>query len=54
MERDFWFYRRRATEEAWAAKRAITASARERHEALAQSFLQKLEQLEEGELLTQA
>ena len=54
MERDFWFYRRRATEETWAAKRAITAMARERHEALAQSFREKLERLEEGELLTRA
>lgn len=54
MERDFWFYRRRASEEAWAAKRAITASARERHEALAQSFRERLEQLEEGELLSRA
>jgi hypothetical protein len=54
MDRDFWFYRRRATEEAWAAKRAITASARERHEALARSFREKLERLEEGELLTHA
>ena len=54
MERDFWFYRRRATEETWAAKRAITAMARERHEALAQSFREKLERLEEGDLLTRA
>jgi hypothetical protein len=54
MERDFWFYRRRATEEMWAAKRAITPLARERHEALAQSFREKLERLEEGSLLTQA
>ena len=52
MERNFWFYRRRASEEDWAAKRAITASARERHEALAQTFRNKLEQLEEGELLS--
>lgn len=54
MERDFWFYRRRASEEAWAAKRAITLPARERHEALARSFLDKIEQLEEGELLSRA
>ncbi len=54
MDRDFWFYRRRATEESWAAKRAITASARERHEALARSFRERLERMEEGELLTEA
>lgn len=54
MERDFCFYRRRASEEIWAAKRAITSPARERHEALARTFLDKLEQLEEGELLSRA
>jgi hypothetical protein len=54
MDRDFYFYRRRASEEAWAAKRAISESARERHEALARSFLQKVEQIVDGELLTRA
>ncbi len=54
MGSDFWFYRRRAAEEAWAAKRSITAPARQRHEALAKSFLEKLERLEESELLTRA
>jgi hypothetical protein len=54
MERDFWFYRRRAGEEERAAKRAISVPARERHEALAQSFRDKLEQMEEGELLSRA
>ena len=53
MERDFWFYRRRATEEIWAAKRSITAPARERHEALARSFIERLERMEEGELLSE-
>ena len=52
MSSDFRFYRRRAAEEDWAAKRAITATARERHEKLAQCFRERLERLEEGELLT--
>ena len=51
MGNNLWFYRRRATEESWAAKRAITAPARERHEALARCFRERAEKLEEGELL---
>ena len=51
MERDFWFYRRRASEEDFAARRAITAAARERHEHLAEHYRAKLEQLERQEAL---
>ena len=51
MERDFWFYRRRATEEEIAARRAITPAARERHEQLAEQFRTRLEQLERHEEL---
>ena len=51
MERDFWFYRRRASEEAIAARRAITAAARERHEHLAEHYRNKLEEMEQHEAL---
>ena len=51
MERDFWYYRRRASEEAIAARRAITPAARERHEQLAEQFRTRLEQMERDEAL---
>jgi hypothetical protein len=51
MERDFWFYRRRASEEAIAARRAITAAARERHEQLAEQYRTKLEEMERQDAL---
>ena len=50
MERDVYYYRRRASEEGWAAMKAITAAARQRHEELAKTFREKLEQLEQREL----
>jgi hypothetical protein len=41
METDRRFYERRASEEAWAAQRAVTTEARMRHEELLQLYERK-------------
>jgi hypothetical protein len=50
VESDDRFYRRRATEELAAANRAVTQAARDRRIQLAQSFLSRLDQSNDGRL----
>ena len=46
MEPDERYFRRRATEELAAARRAVTDAARERRLMLADTFLQRLKSVE--------
>lgn len=48
MEPDERYFRRRASEELAAARRAVTDAARERRLMLADSFLQQLKSVETG------
>ena len=51
MEPDSRFYRRRASEELAAAKRAVTPAARDRRVQLARAFLSRLKPHEAHEML---
>ncbi|MES2326509.1 MAG: hypothetical protein V4499_04155 [Pseudomonadota bacterium] len=48
METDQRYFRRRASEELAAARRAVTDAARERRLMLADSFLERLKTVEGG------
>jgi len=48
METDQRYFRRRASEELAAARRAVTDAARERRLTLADSFLERLKMVESG------
>ena len=48
MEPDERYFRRRASEELAAARRAVTDAARERRLMLADSFLERLRSVEAG------
>ena len=51
MESDERFYRRRAAEELAAASRAVTDAARDRRVQLAQTFLERLSDVDAGAML---